>query len=132
MSAIVGLRPVARAEEVQPGDAPAVGGVGVGLLLDGEPAGAEPLCPQPEPPVQVQAATDLADGGLDELEVLGVAEPASELVGDHLGAGPLPQASGQQGTEPGVGAQRVIEPGEVLSGQALQERTRDRANWGTA
>ena len=115
-------RPVAGAEQVEPGDAAAVVGVGVGLLLDGEPAGAEPLRLQPQPPVQVQAAPDLADRGLDELEILGVAEPARELVGDRLGAGPLPQAPGQQRAQPDVGGERATEPGEVLSGQALEER----------
>ena len=73
----------------------------------------------------MQAASDVTDSRLDELEVLGVPEPASELAGDHVGAGPLLEASGQQGAEYGVGAQRVIEPVEVLSSEALQERTRD-------
>ena len=40
---MVALGPVARAEQVEPGDAAALVGVGVGLLLDGEPAAAEPL-----------------------------------------------------------------------------------------
>ena len=101
---------------------PPLVGVGVGLLLDGEPASTEPLRPQPQPPVQVQAAADLADGGLDQLEILGVAEPAREPVCDRLGTGPLHQARGKQSAEPDVGGQRAAEPGEILSGQALQER----------
>jgi len=121
VSVMLALGQVPRAEQVEPGDAPAVVGVGVGLLLDGEPAAAEPLRPEPQPPAQVQAGTDLADGDLDELEVLGVAEPALEPVCDRVGAGPLPQASGQQGTEPGVRGERVAEPGELLSGEPLKE-----------
>ncbi len=72
--------------------------------------------------MQVQAAPDLTDGGLDELEILGVAEPPREPVCDHLGTGPLPQARRQQGTQAGASGKRVAEPGEVLSGQALKER----------
>src|SRR5580700_9175945 len=107
VSVMAALGPVAGAEQVEPGDAPAVVGVGVDLLFDGEPAGAEPFRPQPEPPVQVQAAANLADGGLDELEVVGVAEPARELASDHLGPGPFPQAPGQQGAEPGASGERA-------------------------
>ena len=58
---MVALGPVARAEQVEPGDAAAVVGVGVGLLLDGEPAAAEPLRPEPQPPVQLQAASDVEE-----------------------------------------------------------------------
>ena len=72
--------------------------------------------------MQVQAATDFADGRLDQLEVIGVAEPARELVGDHLGSDPFPQARGQQVAEAGASGERVAELGEVLSGQALKER----------
>src|SRR5580704_3852417 len=118
---MVALRQVPSAEQVEPGDAAAVGGVGVGLLLDDEPAGAEPLRPEPEPPVQVQATTDLADGGLDELEILGVAEPALEPVCDRAGAGPLPQARRQQGAQAGISGERAAELGEVLSGDAPDE-----------
>ena len=81
--------------------------------------------------MQVQTAANLADGGLDELEVVGVAEPARELASDHLGPGPFPQAPGQQGAEPGASGERAAELGEVLSGQALKERAA-RANCGTA
>jgi hypothetical protein len=42
---MAGLGPVARAEQVKPGEAAILAGVGVGLLLDNEPAGAEPLRP---------------------------------------------------------------------------------------
>jgi len=122
VSVIDVLATVARAEQVQPGDATAVAGAGVGLLLDGEPAGAEPLRPEPEPPAQAQAAANLASGGLDQLEVLGVAEPARELGGDRLGAVPLPEAPGQQRAEPGVGGERLTEPGEILGGEPLKER----------
>jgi len=122
VAAIAGLGPVTRAEHVEPGDAPAVAGVGVGLLFDGEPAGAEPLRPQPQPPAQVQAATDLAHGGLDELEGPGVAEPPRERLGNRLGAGPLPEAPGQQRAEPDIGGERITEPGEILSGEARKER----------
>ena len=93
---MVALGPVAGAEQIEPDDAPAVGGVGVDLLFDGEPAAAEPFRPQPEPPVQVQTAANLADGGLDELEILGVAEPAREPASDRLGPGPFPQARGSR------------------------------------
>ena len=120
MSAIVGLGTVARADQVEPGEPAVLAGIGVGLLFDGEPAGAEPLGPQPQPPAQLQAAADLAEGGLDELEVLGVAEPARELAGDRFAAGPLPQARRQQRAEPGVGGERAAELGEVLIGQALE------------
>ena len=121
MSAIVGLGTVAGADQVEPGKPAVLAGIGVGLLFDGEPAGAEPLGPQPQPPAQLQAAADIAEGGLDELEVLGVAEPARELAGDRLAAGPLPQALRQQGAEPGVGGERAAELGEVLISQALKE-----------
>ena len=65
--------------------------------------------------MQVQAATDLADGGLEELEILGVAEPALEPVCDRVGAGPLPQARRQQGAQAGVSGERAAELGEVLA-----------------
>src|SRR5580700_1209574 len=109
------LGPVARAEQVKPGDPAAVVGVGVGLLLDGEPAGAEPLGPEPEPLVQMQAAADLADSGLDELE--------------RLGTVPLPQARRQQGAQAGISGERAAEPGEVLSGEALEERPGEGRLW---
>src|SRR5689334_15884495 len=102
MSVMVALGPVARTEQVEPGDAAVLVGVGVGLLLDGEPAAAEPLCPEPQPPVQVQAAPDVACGRLDELEILGIAEPAREPVCDRLGTGPLPEARRQQGAQAGA------------------------------
>src|SRR5262249_48279802 len=99
------------------------------LLLDGEPAPAEPLCPEPEPPVQVQTAADLADGGFHELEILGIAEPAREPVYDRLGTGPLPQARGQQGAQAGFFGQSAAEPGEVLSSETLDERTGGSRIW---
>src|SRR5215467_14170311 len=120
---MAGLGPVARAEQVEPGEAAILAGVGVGLLLDDEPAGAEPLRPQPELPVQVQAIADRAGGGLDKLEVLGAAEPAGEPACDRVGTCPLPRASGEQGAHPGIGRERAAEPGEVLSGEAVKERT---------
>src|SRR5580704_4953447 len=55
----------------------------------------------------VVAAPHLADRGLEELEILGVAEPAREPVGDRLGAGPLHRARGQQGAEPDAGGERA-------------------------
>ena len=73
--------------------------------------------------MQVQPAADLADGGLDEVKVLSVAEPAFEPVGDLLSAGPLPQARGQQRAEPGPGGERAAELSEVLGGKALKQRT---------
>jgi len=57
--------------------------------------------------VHVQAVTDLADTGIDELEVLGVAEPARELGGDRFGACPLSGPPGEQRAEPDVGGERV-------------------------
>ena len=72
--------------------------------------------------MQAQAATDLADGGLEELEVLGVAEPAREHTGDRLGTDPLPQARRQQGAQVGTSGERAAELREVLSGEAFQER----------
>src|SRR5579863_2679643 len=115
------LRHVAGAQQVQPRDAAALTGIGVDLLLHDEPAGAKSLRPQPQPPLQVQPATDLADDGLDKVEVLCVAEPACEPAGDHLCARPLPQAPGQQRAQPGISSEHVTEPGEVLNRQALQE-----------
>ena len=108
--------------QVEPGDPAVLAGISVGLLFDGEPAGAEPLGPQPQPPAQLQAAADIAEGGLDELEVLGVAEPARELAGDRFAAGPFPQAPRHQGAEPGVSGERAAKRGEVLISQALKER----------
>jgi hypothetical protein len=131
MSVIVFLGTVTGAEQVEPGDAITVAGVGVELLLNGEPAGTQPFRPEPEPPVQVQAAPDLADGGIDDLEVPGVAEPACELGGDRLGTGPLPEARGQQRAEPDVGGDRVTEPGEVLSARPSRNNPAS-ANCGTA
>ena len=72
--------------------------------------------------MQVQAAADLADDGLDEIETLSVAEPPREPVCNHLGTSPLPQARRQQGTQAGASGKHVAEPGEVLSGRALDER----------
>ena len=66
-------------------------------------------------------ATDLAGDGPDQVEVLCVAEAAREPAGDHLGAGPLPQASGQQRAQPGISSEHVTEPGEALNRQALPE-----------
>jgi hypothetical protein len=94
VSVISALGSVSRAQQIEPGDAPAVSRVGVGLLFDSEPAGAEPLCPEPKPPAHRQLAANLADGSLDEFKVLGVAEPVRELACDHLGASPLPEARG--------------------------------------
>ena len=37
----------------------------------------------------------LADGGLEEFEVLGIAEPCRERGGGRLGPGPLAEAAGQ-------------------------------------
>lgn len=125
MSAIAGPRPVARAEQVQPGDAPAAVGVGVGLLLDGEPAGTQPIGLEPEPPAQVQAASDLADGSLEELEVLGAAEPCRERAGRRLGASPLPEPARQQRPEPDISRERMPDPGEVLNRKAVKERSGD-------
>src|SRR5215469_13981027 len=119
---MAGLGTVSGAEQVEPGEAAILAGVGVGLLLDNEPAGAEPLRPQPELPVQVQAIADRAGDGLDELEVLGAAEPAGEPVCDRLGTFPLPRARREQGAHPGIGRERAAEPGEVLSSEAVQER----------
>src|SRR5690349_18244484 len=119
---MAGLGPVARAEQVKPGEAAILAGVGVCLLLDNEPAGAEPLRPQPELPVQVQAIADRAGGCLDELEVLGAAEPAGEPVRDRVGTCPLPRARGEQGAHPGICRERAAEPGEVLSSEAVKER----------
>src|SRR5262249_18217597 len=122
VSVMAGLGPVARAEQVEPGEAAILAGVGVGLLLDDEPAGAEPLRPQPELPVQMQAIADRAGGGLDELKVLGAAEPAGEPFRDRLGTCPLPCARGEQGAHPGIGGERAAKLGEVLSGEAVKER----------
>jgi hypothetical protein len=119
------LGPVARAKQIEPGDVAALVGVGVGLLLDGEPARTEAFRLEPEPPVQVQAATDLADGGFDELESLGVAEPAREPVRDRLGTGPFPQSRRQQRAHTGITGKRVAELSKVLSGEALDERPGD-------
>ena len=57
----------------------------------------------------MQAAADLADGGLDQVETLGVAEPVRERRRDFFRTAPLQHAAGKQGPEPGVGAERAIE-----------------------
>src|ERR1051326_3093264 len=119
---MAGLGLVARAEQVEPGYAAALVGIGIDLLLDGEPATAEALRPQPQPPVQVHAALDLADGGLGEREILGIPEPACEPARDRLGAVPFSQARRQQGTQARTSGERATESGEVLSGEALDER----------
>jgi hypothetical protein len=82
--------------------------------------GAGGYSPDKVPPSS-RPATDLADDGLDQVEVLCIAEPAREPPGDHLGAGPLLQAPGQQRVQPGISSEHVTEPGEVLNRQALQE-----------
>src|SRR5579863_2985660 len=107
MSVMVALGPVPRAEQIEPADAAALVGVGVGLLLDGEPARTEPFRLEPEPPAQVQAATDLADGGLDELESFGVAKPARKPVCDRIATGPLPETRRQQGAHTGTTGERA-------------------------
>src|SRR5262249_27089020 len=84
--------------------------------------GAEPLRPQPELPVQVQAIADRAGGGLDELEVLGAAEPAIEPVCDRVGTRPLPRSRREQCAHPGIGGKRAAEPGEALTSEAVKER----------
>src|SRR5205814_1769796 len=74
--ALVGsLGAESRAQEIQRVDL--VRCVGVGLLFDDVPAvaDAERCRSHPQSPGKVKPATDLADLGVDHLEVLGGAEP---------------------------------------------------------
>ena len=121
VSVTVALGPVAGAEQIEPDDAPAVGGVGVDLLFDGEPAGGEP-CARSRSRHRGAGGQQARRRWPRRGEVVGVAEPARELASDRLGPGPFPQAPGQQGAEPGASGERAAELGEVLSGQALEGR----------
>jgi hypothetical protein len=78
-----------------------VAGIGVRLLLDDMPAlaDAERRRSHPQPPRQVQAAPDLADGGVDDLEVGGVAEPGAEDAAHRVGSFPIHRTWRQHGPE---------------------------------
>src|SRR5439155_20434498 len=80
-----GLGSEAGAQQVERVDG--VAGIGVRLLLDDMPpvADAERRRSHPQPPRQVQAAADPADGGVDDLEVGGVAEPGAEDAAHRVG-----------------------------------------------
>ena len=77
------LGSVTGAQQGQATDPARGAGVGVHLLLDDEPPAAEPLGTQAQTPAELEASADLADGGVDELVVVGVAEPALELTADR-------------------------------------------------
>lgn len=53
-------------------------GIRIGLLFDDEPMVTEAFGLEPYPPAQMQPGPDLADDGVDQLELVRVAEPAHE------------------------------------------------------
>lgn len=71
----------------------------------------------------MQAAADLADGGLERYPKPSVLpNQHANPVCDHLRAGPLLRARGEQGAQPGIGRERAAQLGEVLTGEAAKER----------
>lgn len=102
-------------------DATGLVGVGECLLLYDEPAVTEAFGTYPEAPMQVQPWSDLADGALDELQLIDIAEPHGEG-GPHLFcAVPLEVAGREKGAHVHVGAQRACQMIEVLCCQALEQ-----------
>ena len=128
MQSSVRLGPVAACTAGrQPHDAAVVRGVGVDLLLDEEPAAAEPLGSQPQPPAQVQASADLADGGVDQLEPSASPNQRVERRPDVVDGRSIrrrpawEQARGR--ARPG---ERVASTVEVLAGEPVEERAGGR------
>src|SRR5260370_41233380 len=89
----VGLKP--GAEQVDGVDALARSQIG--LLLDDVPCVITPGGgTQAQPPRNMDATTDVADGAVSDLELLGAAEPASEVLDNLLGTLALRQAAWKQ------------------------------------
>src|SRR5690348_18256699 len=87
------LPAVAGAQEPQAADPAVRPGVGVDVLLDEPGAGAEARPADPDAPPQLEAGADLADGGVDDLERVDVAEPPLERGADLFAAPPLVEAA---------------------------------------
>src|SRR5690348_14535530 len=77
-------------------------GVDVGLLFDDVPtvADVEGGGPKAQAPREMEPASHLTDGGVDELELVGLAEPRAEGVGHRCRSLPLHGTRRQHGPEP--------------------------------
>ena len=73
---------------------PVGAGVGVDVLLDDHRLVAEARPAHVQPPAQLEPGADLADGGVDDLVLVDVAEPPLERGADLGGALPLAEAPG--------------------------------------
>lgn len=116
----------ARAQQVERVDG--LGGVGKGVLFDDMPPVADPerRGPHPQPPRKMQSPADLADGGVEDLEVLSVTEPGRERSRDRVGAVPVRGPRREHRPEPDVAAERGRQLLVVAGGERLQEHPSDR------
>ena len=106
-------------------DPVAVVRVDVGLLLDHEPAVAEALGAQSRPPPHVQARRELFGTGVDEREILRVAEPADERLRHALDTVPLSRVGGQERAQMHVVGEHGRKTLEVLRPEGIEEAARN-------
>ena len=70
---------------------------GIGVLLNDTRVGAQSLRTHPQPPVHMEPGAQLTKRGVDQVSLLGVAEPPLEGGGHLSCALPLPEPSWEQG-----------------------------------
>lgn len=66
--------------------------------------------------------TDLAHSGVDQLEIIGAAEPRFERLGDPFGTLPFHRTRWQQGSKADRRPQRGGHQPEIAVGEGLEER----------
>ena len=89
-------------------------------------ADAEGRGPDAQAPRKVEPAANLSDGGVDELEVVGLAEPRAERVGDCFGSLQVHRTGRQHRPEVNCRAQRGGHPGVIAVGEGLEEDAAER------